>query len=38
MTGENPAKSKSLLAFLDGLEPLDEDFPPIDDPSPEPPP
>ena len=36
MTGEDPAKSTSLLAFLQDLEPLDEDFPPIEDPPPEP--
>lgn len=27
-----PARPKSLLAVLDGLETLDETFPPIDDP------
>jgi antitoxin VapB len=31
-----PAPPKSLLAWLDTLEPLDEEFPPIPDPPPEP--
>ena len=31
-----PCPSKSLLALLTTLAPLDEDFPPISDPSPEP--
>jgi antitoxin VapB len=31
-----PAPPKSLLAWLDMLEPLDEEFPPIPDPPPEP--
>ncbi len=31
-----PAPPKSLLAILATLSPLDEDFPPIDDPVPEP--
>ena len=31
-----PAPPKSLLAILATLSPLDEDFPPIDDPIPEP--
>lgn len=31
-----PAPPKSLLALLAILEPLDEDFPPIRDPEPEP--
>lgn len=31
-----PAKPRSLLAYLATLEPLDEEFPPIDDPPPEP--
>jgi hypothetical protein len=32
MSKDDPAKSKSLLAFLDELEPLDEDFPVTEDP------
>jgi antitoxin VapB len=31
-----PAPAKSLLAILASLSPLDEGFPPIDDPAPEP--
>ena len=31
-----PVPARSLLAFLATLEPLDEDFPEIDDPPPEP--
>ncbi len=31
-----PVPKKSLLALLDTLEPLDEDFPEIEDPLPEP--
>jgi antitoxin VapB len=31
-----PAPPKSLLALLDTLEPIDEDFPPITDQPPEP--
>jgi len=31
-----PAPPKSLLALLATLSPLDEDFPPIDDPAPDP--
>jgi antitoxin VapB len=31
-----PVPKKSLLALLDSLEPLDEDFPEIEDPPPEP--
>ena len=31
-----PAQPRSLLAVLAGLEPLDEDFPPIPDPPPDP--
>ena len=31
-----PTAPKSLLALLATLEPLDEDFPPISDPAPEP--
>jgi len=31
-----PIPPKSLLALLATLEPIDEDFPPIDDPVPEP--
>jgi antitoxin VapB len=31
-----PAPTKSLLALLATLKPLDEDFPPIPDPRPEP--
>jgi antitoxin VapB len=31
-----PAQKKSLLALLATLEPLDEEFPPIDDKPPEP--
>ncbi len=31
-----PTAPKSLLALLATLEPLDEDFPPIADPAPEP--
>jgi antitoxin VapB len=31
-----PAPPKSLLALLETLSPLDEDFPPIDDPAPDP--
>ena len=31
-----PAPPKSLLAILATLSPIDEDFPPIDDPIPEP--
>jgi antitoxin VapB len=31
-----PLPPKSLLAVLANLEPLEEDFPPIDDPLPEP--
>jgi antitoxin VapB len=31
-----PAPKKSLLALLDTLEPIDEEFPPIDDRPPEP--
>ncbi|RAU21348.1 AbrB/MazE/SpoVT family DNA-binding domain-containing protein [Paramagnetospirillum kuznetsovii] len=31
-----PARKRSLLALLASLEPLDEDFPEIDDPPPEP--
>jgi hypothetical protein len=34
MSKDDPAKSNSLLA--DELEPLDEDFPVIEDPPPEP--
>jgi antitoxin VapB len=30
-----PANRKSLLALLDSWEPLDEEFPPIEDPPPE---
>ena len=30
------APPRSLLAVLAGLEPIEEDFPPIDDPAPEP--
>lgn len=30
------APSRSLLAILEGLEPIDEDFPPINDSPPEP--
>jgi virulence-associated protein VagC len=31
-----PCQPKSLLSLLAALTPLDEDFPPIPDPSPEP--
>jgi len=31
-----PAQPRSLLQVLDRLEPLDEDFPPIPDPKPDP--
>jgi antitoxin VapB len=31
-----PAAPQSLLALLKTLEPIDEDFPPIPDPAPEP--
>ena len=31
-----PAPPKSLVAILAGLNPIEEDFPPIDDPAPEP--
>ena len=31
-----PAKRKSLLEWLATLEPIEEEFPPIDDPPPEP--
>ena len=31
-----PAVPKPLLALLDTLAPIDEDFPPIPDPAPEP--
>jgi antitoxin VapB len=33
---EPAQKKESLLDFLNGLEPLDEDFPEIEDPPPEP--
>jgi antitoxin VapB len=31
-----PARRKSLLEWLATLEPIEEEFPPIDDPPPEP--
>lgn len=31
-----PVQKKSLIALMDTLDPLDEDFPPIDDPPPGP--